>query len=110
MYFELGDKVEIVDTYAEGTIVGKASYINGTTSYFVRFVDPAGNLVKQWFENEDLDAVDEDDQLEPVDDQEFIDDISADEGYDDDGGFSDDSDEEESDDDDEDVDYDYGWK
>jgi len=73
--FELGDTVTIVGTYADGTIVGRAEFLSGGTTYLVRFVNGDNNLVKEWFEKEDLEEA------------------SEEEGYDEDGGFSDDEEE-----------------
>lgn len=52
--FEIGQDVLLVDSKEAGIVLGRAEYRDSTPSYYVRYVDANGRMVKDWFNGPDL--------------------------------------------------------
>ena len=47
--FELGDRVRLAESEENGVIIGRAEYMNGENSYFVRYKAGDGRQVDVWW-------------------------------------------------------------
>ena len=47
--FNCGDKVELVDSGEQGTVIGRAEYTYCDPSFFVRYKCGDGRLVESWW-------------------------------------------------------------
>lgn len=52
--FNLGQQVTITASGEQGTVLGRAEYINSTDSYFVRYRSADGRAVEQWWTEDAL--------------------------------------------------------
>ena len=58
--FELNEVVGIVDTDLDGTVIGRSEYASTTpNNYWVRYTDTHGNPCRVWFEESDLEALED---------------------------------------------------
>lgn len=56
--FNLGDRVALMDSGEEGTIIGRSEFSNGgLDNYFVRYVASGGGQTEAWWTGDALDAV-----------------------------------------------------
>jgi len=51
---EVGDKVVLIDSNENGTVIGRAEYLDDTPSYYVRYVDATGHQKQGWFNARDI--------------------------------------------------------
>lgn len=52
--FGVGEEVTLADTPNKGLIIGRASYLEDSPSYLVRYVNGTGDIKKEWFGANDL--------------------------------------------------------
>lgn len=55
--YEINDAVSIKGTPRNGTVIGRAEYLDDSPAYFVRYVNHDGDVVKKWFGWPDLELV-----------------------------------------------------
>jgi hypothetical protein len=47
--FELKDRVRIVESGEEGTVLGRADYVSAETNYYIRYKAADGRAVEAWW-------------------------------------------------------------
>jgi len=58
--FQLNQEVGILDTELEGLVIGRAEYSTGVPNgYLVRYTDVQGNPCKVWFDEQDLEELED---------------------------------------------------
>lgn len=52
--FSLGERVSLIESNEEGTVVGRAEYTDMAPRYLVRYKGADGRLVEEWWSGEAL--------------------------------------------------------
>ncbi len=58
--FSLNQKISIAATGQKGTVIGASLYVHDASRYWVNYVNGQGDLVAEWFLEDDLQETTED--------------------------------------------------